>query len=269
MVVTPFFSVVIPVYNRAHVLSRTLNSVLAQSCGDFEIVVVDDGSNDDPKSVVETIADPRIRFLRQDNRGGGAARNAGIDTARGRFVAFLDSDDEFLPDHLAAMKRLLEGTSNTAGYARIGGMSGPENAYALAREMGEWMTANVTVVRYNEKLKATDDKLRELKDRWGRIGISDRGAWANHEVSFVKQLWNMIELARVITLGALRRNESRGAHYKPEFEQRDDLNWLKTTKARWTSDGPELSYEPVDVSLIPPRPRKYDVVSQATQSAGR
>jgi succinate dehydrogenase / fumarate reductase flavoprotein subunit len=140
-------------------------------------------------------------------------------------------------------------------------MEGPENAYALAREMGEWMTANVTVIRENEKLQKTDDKLRELKDRWGRIGLSDRGRWANHEVSFVKQLWNMMELARVMTLGALRRNESRGAHYKPEFPERDDVNWLKTTKARWTSDGPEFTYDPVDVSLIHPRPRKYDVAA--------
>jgi succinate dehydrogenase / fumarate reductase flavoprotein subunit len=154
-------------------------------------------------------------------------------------------------------------------YARVMRMDGPENAYALAREMGEWMTANVTVVRDNGKLKETDDKLRELKDRWGRIGITDRGQWANHEVSFVKQLWNMLELARVITLGALRRDESRGAHYKPAFPQRDDANWLKTTKARWTSDGPEFTYEPVDTSLIKPRPRKYDVVTQAGQSGGR
>ena len=143
-------------------------------------------------------------------------------------------------------------------YDRILGMDGPESAYGLAREMGEWMTANVTVVRDNKKLAETDQKLLELKDRWGRIGISDRGRWANHDVSFVKQLWNMLELARVVTLGALRRDESRGAHYKPEFPNRDDARWLRTTKARWTSDGPQFSYEPVDVSLIPPRPRKYD-----------
>ena len=143
-------------------------------------------------------------------------------------------------------------------YDRILGMDGPESAYGLAREMGEWMTANVTVVRDNKKLAETDQKLLELKDRWGRIGISDRGRWANHDVSFVKQLWNMLELARVITLGALRRDESRGAHYKPEFPNRDDAQWLRTTRARWTSDGPQFSYEPVDVSLIPPRPRKYD-----------
>jgi succinate dehydrogenase / fumarate reductase flavoprotein subunit len=151
-------------------------------------------------------------------------------------------------------------------YERIGKLDGPENAYALAREMGEVMTANVTVIRYNKKLAETDTALMGLKDRWGRIGLSDRGRWANHEITFVKQLWNMLELSRVITLGALRRNESRGAHYKPDFPQRDDAEWLKTTKARWTSDGPEFSYDPVDISLIPPRPRKYDVAPEAKRA---
>jgi succinate dehydrogenase / fumarate reductase flavoprotein subunit len=154
-------------------------------------------------------------------------------------------------------------------YEKIGRFDGAENAYALASEMGEWMTANVTVVRDNAKLAETDAKLRELKDRWGRIGLSDRGRWANHEISFVRQLWNMLELARVITIGALKRDESRGAHYKPAFPERNDKEWLKTTKARWTSDGPEITYEPVDVSLVPPRARKYDVASQATQSGGK
>jgi len=133
--------------------------------------------------------------------------------------------------------------------------------------MGEWMTANVTVIRQNRKLRDTDDKLLELKDRFGRVGLSDRGRWANQEVAFVRQLWNMLELARVITLGAFRRDESRGAHYKPEFPNRDDARWLKTTKARWTSDGPQFSDEPVDVSLIAPRARKYDVATEV--SGGR
>ncbi len=150
-------------------------------------------------------------------------------------------------------------------YAKIARLDGRENAYALAKEMGEWMTANATVIRDNAKLAETDAKLLELKDRWASIGIQDRGRWMNQEIAFVRQLWNMLELARVITLGALRRDESRGAHYKPAFPNRDDANWLKTTKARWTSDGPEFSYEPVDVSLIPPRPRKYDVASEGTR----
>ncbi len=149
-------------------------------------------------------------------------------------------------------------------YERIYGMDGPENAYALWRELGEWMTQHVTVERHNKDLQRTDDKIVELMDRWDRIGINDHGRWLNQEVSFVRQLWNMLELARVITLGALARNESRGAHYKPEFPERDDAHFLKTTKARWTSDGPTLSYEDVDVSLIKPRPRKYDVDKSAS-----
>ncbi len=149
-------------------------------------------------------------------------------------------------------------------YERIYGMDGAENAYALWRELGEWMTQHVTVERHNKDLQRTDDKIVELMDRWDRIGINDHGRWLNQEVSFVRQLWNMLELARVITLGALARNESRGAHYKPEFPERDDAHFLKTTKARWTSDGPTLSYEDVDVSLIKPRPRKYDVDKSAS-----
>lgn len=115
----PFFSIVIPVYNRAQVLAIALQSALDQTEQDFEIIVVDDGSQDDPKSTVDRYGDSRIRLIRQDNKGGGAARNAGIDVARGSFIAFLDSDDWFLPNHLATMRRLLEGTEETAGYARM------------------------------------------------------------------------------------------------------------------------------------------------------
>ena len=144
-------------------------------------------------------------------------------------------------------------------YERIYRMGGGENAYAIWRELGEWMTKHVTVERHNKDLQATDDKLLELEDRWGRIGLNDRGRWMNQEVSFVKQLWNMLELARVITIGALKRDESRGAHYKPEFPERDDVRFLKTTMARWTPDAPAFSYEDVDVSMIKLRARKYDV----------
>jgi succinate dehydrogenase / fumarate reductase flavoprotein subunit len=157
-----------------------------------------------------------------------------------------------------------ERRSQEEAFARLRKMDGKENVYVLAKELGDWMTANVTVIRDNDKLAATDNKLLEIKDRWASIGLHDTSTWANQELSFVKQLWNMLDLARVITLGALRRDESRGAHYKPAFPERDDTNWLKTTKAQWSSDGPELSYEPVDTSLIKLRPRKYDVDKSET-----
>jgi len=135
--------------------------------------------------------------------------------------------------------------------------SGNENQYVLHQEMGKWMTDNVTVVRYNEKLKATDNKLLELMDRYKRISINDSNLWATMALPHARHLDNMLELARVITLGALNRNESRGAHYKPEFPDRDDENFLKTTIAEFSGEGPVFSYEPVDISLIPPRKRDY------------
>ena len=140
-------------------------------------------------------------------------------------------------------------------------MNGSENAYALHKELGDIMLENVAIVRFNEKLAATDVKLQELLKRWDNIGISDKGRWANQEVMFVRQLRDMIILARVITLAALNRNESRGAHYKPEFPNRDDEKYLKTTIAKFNpaTNAPEISYIDFDHSAIKPRPRRYDI----------
>jgi len=139
---------------------------------------------------------------------------------------------------------------------------GQENPFRLWQELGELMTANCTVIRYNNKLKETDGKLCELLERFRRINLSDRTQWANTSVVFTRQLYNMLQLARVIAQGAAMRDESRGAHYKPDFPERDDKNWLKTTKAYFAPDAdePKFEFEPVDISLIPPRPRKYDAV---------
>lgn len=138
-------------------------------------------------------------------------------------------------------------------------MDGYEDPYLLHEELGDNMITNVGVVRYNKNLQKADDKILELMERYKRIKLSDTRPWANQTVMFIKQLWHMLELARVITLGALNRNESRGAHYKPEYPERNDEEWLKTTRARWTPNGPEFSYSDVDVSLIKPVKRRYDV----------
>lgn len=138
-------------------------------------------------------------------------------------------------------------------------MSGSENAYKLHQELGEWMTANVTVVRYNDKLLKTDEKIQELMERWHHINMDDTSRWSNQGVMFTRQLKNMLQLARVITLGAYHRNESRGAHYKPDYPERNDEEWLKTTIAQYNTekDQPDFSYEEVDTSLIKPRLRDY------------
>ncbi len=146
-----------------------------------------------------------------------------------------------------------------AKYDRITKMSGNENAYVLHKELGEVMTNNVTVVRYNDALQKTDEKIQELMQRYQNININDTANWSNNGASFTRQLWNMLALARVITIGALNRNESRGAHYKPDFPERDDANFLKTTMAKFNNItfAPEISYQDVDVSLITPRIRDY------------
>ena len=137
--------------------------------------------------------------------------------------------------------------------------NGVENPFRLWRELGELMTKDCTVIRHNKNLVETDRKLVELLERFQLINLSDRSQWANTSIVFTRQLYNMLQLSRVIAQGALLRDESRGAHYKPEFPERDDKNFLKTTKASFApdADAPKFEFEPVDVSLIPPRPRKY------------
>ena len=183
-------------------------------------------------------------------------------------------------------------------FSEIKGMSGKENPYALHREMAEEMISNVLIVRDNSKLKSTLDKIDEFESRWKNIKCVDTTDWSNPVPSFINQFWNMIQLSKIITKGALLRDEFRGSHYKPDFDlsqpsdfkpetylefekqkeagivkenafepehlaymKRFSVNnkkWLKTTIATYKEGRPEISYEEVDTSLIAPRPRKYD-----------
>jgi glycosyltransferase involved in cell wall biosynthesis len=105
----PITSIILPTYDRATLLPRSIASVLAQTDGDFELIVVDDGSTDDTSAVVARVGDPRIRYVALPrNRGLPAARNAGLDQARGRYVAFQDDDDEWHVDKLERQRRVLE-----------------------------------------------------------------------------------------------------------------------------------------------------------------
>lgn len=96
----PFFSIILPTYNRAHFLPKAIESVLSQTFKDWELIIVDDGSTDNTKEVVANYQDSRIRYIYQKNQERSAARNNGIDQAQGEYVCFLDSDDYFLQEKL-------------------------------------------------------------------------------------------------------------------------------------------------------------------------
>lgn len=103
MSIEPFFSIIIPTYNRAHTIRKAIDSIINQSYGDWELIIVDDGSTDNTKSVVDSYSDSRIKYVWQENQERSAARNHGIIIATGKWSCFQDSDDEYLPDHLQVL----------------------------------------------------------------------------------------------------------------------------------------------------------------------
>lgn len=113
----PYFSVVIPTYNRSKLVSRAIDSVLAQTFTDFELIVVDDGSTDDTKEALKKYeGDSRFRYVYQENAKESAARNNGSSLATGDYVCFLDSDDVYYPHHLATMKRVVEENNHAKAF---------------------------------------------------------------------------------------------------------------------------------------------------------
>lgn len=107
---SPFFSIVIPTYNRADTMMETLASCWKQTCTDFEVILVDDGSSDHTREVAASVTQAAFRYIHQENAGPAAARNTGLDAARGQYIAYLDSDDVWLPDHLAQAQTALQPT---------------------------------------------------------------------------------------------------------------------------------------------------------------
>ena len=137
--------------------------------------------------------------------------------------------------------------------------TGNENPYLLWQEMGQWMTDNCTVVRHNDRLEKTLVRCQEWKERYKGVKLSDTGMWTNQNLSFTRALGDMILMSEAVLKGALLRNESRGAHYKPAFPDRDDASFLKATIAMYNpqTDSADITYATVDTSLVQPRVRTY------------
>ena len=162
--------------------------------------------------------------------------------------------------------------------------TGGENPYLLHQELGQVMTKSATVVRHNSQLKEALAKVQELEQRAKRCSLSDTGNWTNQNVVFTKAFRDMFPVAKAILQGALARDESRGAHFKPDFSmpgltatdptarlkeaeewcdkfEANTKKWLKSTIATCNAAGEvTLSYEDVDTTIITPRPRLYGLV---------
>ncbi|MGH6612741.1 glycosyltransferase family 2 protein [Sphingomonas sp.] len=243
----PTFSVVIPLYNRAELIALTINSVLAQDFSDFEIIVVDDGSQDNPEPVIAAIGDSRIRYVRQDNAGGGAARNRGIEAARGRYIAFLDSDDQFLPGKLSIMAAALPDDSVTVLYSQMRVDRGvdrywirPERGIRRDEDVGEYLfcanqfmqTSTMVVPTLLAQQVRFDPTLKRGQDL--DFSVRLQGAGARFE---------MIEQALTIWLDA---SEVGRTSYVKGYET--SLDWLErcghmlTARARHGYGATVLAY---------------------------
>ena len=177
-----------------------------------------------------------------------------------------------LSKHQARHKKLLSSASGTG-----------ENPYLLHQELGDIMTRAATVVRYNNQLTEAYEKVSAMNERAQRCSLADTGNWTNQNVIFTKSVQDMIPVAQCILKGALMRDESRGAHFKPDFcmpslaatdptERRHEAEkwcdafeentrkYLKSSICSWNGNEPDLTYEDVDTRLLKPRPRLYGLV---------
>lgn len=178
---------------------------------------------------------------------------AGVEVPR--YLESLDKSYQDFPDSLFTAAVAKE----EALKKELMGSCGKENVHKLHDELADLMVRNVTVKRNNSDLKKTMDHIKGIRKRFKEITLDDQGTNMNQTYVFANQFRAMMEIALVITKGALLRDEFRGAHFKPEFQERDDALWLKTTIATYevSLDEPVISYMPVDTRYLKPLMRDY------------
>jgi succinate dehydrogenase / fumarate reductase, flavoprotein subunit len=171
------------------------------------------------------------------------AKTPAADMPAGAFEASVDREQQ-------AMKRLLA----TVSGAKPDTLTNP---YAIGKELGDEMTAACTVVRTKARLEQCRVKLAELKDRYAKARLPDNAGWGNQSLGYARMVGDMLALADAISLGALERRESRGAHYRSDYTERDDANFMKTSLAKHANAGVTLEFVPIDDTLIAPTARTY------------
>ncbi|MES2002303.1 MAG: glycosyltransferase family 2 protein [Pseudomonadota bacterium] len=192
----PRISIILPVYNRCHVVGRAIDSVLAQNLTDFELIVVDDGSSDGSADLVTAIPDPRLRLVRQPARkGANAARNRGIRESRAPLIAFLDSDDAFLPDKLSTVLAAFDGQPDLGtlvdSYAIVNPSKRNEpeplvNAVILTSE--EFLAAMFTSTVKSRRIRKATSGMTVRRDIALRAGLFDEKVDRRQDMEFLARL---------------------------------------------------------------------------------
>ena len=172
-----------------------------------------------------------------------------------RYLNNLSQSYEDISPHVFDASKFLEEENQKILMSK----KGSENVHKLHDELADWMVRNVTVKRHNDDLLKTLEEIKKIRERFENISLDDTGKNTNQTYVLANQFKAMLEVCLVITKGAYLRNEFRGAHFKPEFGERDDQNWLKTTIATYdpNQDEPVISYEPVDIRHLDPIKRDY------------
>ncbi len=184
---TPMVSVIIPTFNRRELLMRAVDSALSQTLGEIEVIIVDDGSTDGTEELFASCRDPRVRYHLLEHRGACAARNAGLDLARGRYIAFLDSDDRWAPNKLEMQKQQLEASGADAVFCafmrhdgadavRFPAADTPEGQISYQQLLGGNLVSTQTIFGTAECLKQVrfDERFPRMQDWEYAIRLAQR-----------------------------------------------------------------------------------------------
>ncbi len=169
--------------------------------------------------------------------------------------------DRIVQQEQAKMDRLVDSVNQT-------GSDPSTNPYQIAREMGDEMTAACTVVKTHDRLLSCIDKIRELRERFSQVRLADDAIWTNQSLSFARATGDMLILAELTAMASLERRESRGSHYRLDYPDRDDNNFLKTTIGEYDPSSAQhrIHWREVDTSLVKPRARTYGKVESASDT---